>query len=218
MKYAHASGFSVDKLELNSSGSVATETSLTGLAPGLKVEFKGDDDRKGELGIVYKHKLATVTSELDVVDFSTVKAAVVGGHSGVVVGASADIALHDKFDVRNISAVASYSPCSAVFAGVRADKHFSEFTATVQYQGISKLNLAAQVTAVPKSGAHKVQVVGAYAHSATHTFKVKGDSDGIVGLSVKGKCSEGPLVVVGSAEVPVHNVGGFKWGANITLG
>merc|ERR1719390_78888 len=40
-KWAHESGFAIDKVEMKSDGSLSTETSLSGVAPGLKFEFKG---------------------------------------------------------------------------------------------------------------------------------------------------------------------------------
>ena len=66
IKWAHASGFSIDKLEISAADKLKLETSLTGVAPGLKLEFKGVSASALNLGLVYKHQLATVTSDLDI--------------------------------------------------------------------------------------------------------------------------------------------------------
>jgi len=52
--------FSLDKLKYNSVGLLTTETSLTGLADGLKVTFEGDTDTNGTLGFEYNHDQFTL--------------------------------------------------------------------------------------------------------------------------------------------------------------
>ena len=58
--WSHPSGFTLDKLEFDptAKGSLTTETSLTGLAKGLKLEFKGNDADKGDLSFRYNSQVS----------------------------------------------------------------------------------------------------------------------------------------------------------------
>jgi len=69
-KYAHESGFSLDKFEVNKNAAITIETSLNGAVPNVKFEFKGNDSNKGELSATYTNDVTTVVGELDVADFS----------------------------------------------------------------------------------------------------------------------------------------------------
>lgn len=46
---------------------------MTGVAPGLKFTFKGDDNLKGDLGVEYGIENTTLAGELDVVEFSNLR-------------------------------------------------------------------------------------------------------------------------------------------------
>lgn len=96
-KWQHASGFVIDKLQLKNNDSVVTETSMTGVAPGLKFTFKGDDNLKGDLGVEYRIDNTTLTGELDVVEFSNLRL------SGV--------AAYQQFLVRGMFLIASIISC-----------------------------------------------------------------------------------------------------------
>ena len=84
-KWKHASGFAVDKLQVKNNDGIVTETSMTGVAPGLKFTFKGDDNLKADLGVEYSVDNATVTGELDVVEFSRLRLSGVFGYQQFLV-------------------------------------------------------------------------------------------------------------------------------------
>jgi len=216
LKWAHESGFAVDKFEIASADKITLETSLTGVAPGLKFEFKGVDAATGTLGVIYKHKYATLASELDIAGFSTFKSSVLGGSNGVSVGASADFSLSDKFDVKDFSAAVAYTPCAGVFAGVKANKKFTEFNGAVGYKVKPNLSLAALID-VPKKSAYKFNIGASYKCQPETTVKVKVDNDGVIRTSVKQDLPK-KLTLVGAAEVDVKNISQFNFGVTATLG
>jgi hypothetical protein len=217
LKWNHESGFAVDKFEIASADKITLETSLTGVAPGLKLEFKGQDAATGTLGAIYKHKFATVSSEFDIAGFSTFKAAALGGSNGVSVGASADFNLADKFDVKDFSAAVAYSNNNNLFAGVKANKKFTEFNTSLCYKVKPNLNVAALVDIVPKKSSHKFNVGVWYKCCPETTVKVKVDNDGWIRTSVKHELPK-RLTLVGAAEVDVRNVSQFNFGVTATLG
>jgi len=215
-KWAHESGFAVDKLEIASCEKVTLETSLVGVAPGLKLEFKGVDNSSGTLGLVYKHKLATIASDLDIVGFSSTKASVLGGANGVLAGASADFDIN-KCDIKDYAAGIAYSPCCGVFAGLKATKKFTEFNSSIHYKVNPKLSVAAMVDYVPKKSTHGFKIGAAYKCCPETSVKVKVDNDLVVKASVKQELPK-KLVVVGAAEVDVRNPGKLNFGVTATLG
>jgi len=217
LKWAHESGFAVDKFEIASADKIALETSLTGVAPGLKFEFKGVDAATGTLGVIYKHQFATLSSELDIAGFSTFKTSVLGGSNGVSVGASADFNLSDKFDVKDFSAALAYTPCAGVFAGIKANKKFNEFNSAIAYRVKPNLSLAALIDIVPKKPSPKFNIGASYKCQPETTVKVKVDNDGVIRTSVKQDLPK-KLTLVGAAEVDIRNISQFNFGVTATLG
>jgi hypothetical protein len=217
VKWAHPSGFTVDKLEMTACDKVKLETSLTGLAPGLKLEFKGAAAGTGNLGLVYKHQMATVATDLDIAGFSAANASVLGGSNGIFAGASANFALGGKFDVKDFSAAVGYKPNAGIYAGVVANKKFTEFNTAVHYKVNPALTVAALVDVCPKASTHKFNIGAAYACNPNTTVKVKVNNNGVINASVKQQLPM-KFTVVGAAEVDTKNISAVNVGVTATLG
>jgi len=217
LKWAHeTSGFVVDKLEIAGRDKVKLETSLSNLAPGLKLEFKGSCASSGVLGAIYKHQLATIATDLDIASFSAANVSVLGGANGILAGASANLALA-KFEVKDFSAALAYKPNASIFAGVVANKKFTEFNAALQYQVKPNLTLAALVDVVPKSSSHKINFAANFNCCPNTSVKVKVNNDGFINASVKHQLPK-KLTVVGAAEFDTRNTSTINFGVTATLG
>jgi len=216
-KWAHE-GYAVDKLEISSRDKVKLETSLAKLVPGLTLEFKGatGSGATASLGAVYKHQFATITSDLDILAFSTANASVLGGSAGFLAGASANFGLN-KFEVKDYTAAISYSPSCGLYAGVVANKKFSEFNALLQYKVQPKLRVAALLDCVPKTSSHTCSVAVAYDCCENTAVKVKANCDGVITASVKHTMPK-KFTVVGAAELDTRNTSNINFGVAATLG
>ena len=110
--YAHSSGFSVDKFELTGKqGKIVTETSISGAAPGLTLEFKGDTKSAGDLSATYEAPSFTATGGMDIVDFKSADASVCSGSGPLTFGAALKLALpsgSSAFSLSDYSVGASY--------------------------------------------------------------------------------------------------------------
>jgi len=218
LKWAHeTSGFVVDKLEIAGRDKVKLETSLSNLAPGLKLEFKGSCASSGNLGAIYKHQLATIATDLDIAGFSSANVSVLGGSNGILAGASANLALAGKFEVKDFSTAIAYKPSANIFAGIVANKKFSEFNAALQYQVKPNLTVAALVDVVPKSSSHKINFAANFNCCPNTSVKVKVNNDGLINASVKHQLPK-KLTVVGAAEFDTRNTSTFNFGVTATLG
>lgn len=219
LKWAHPSGFSIDKLEIAGCDKTKIETSLSNIpaVPGLKLEFKGANMAAGSLGAIYKHQLATVTSELDIGGFSSLSASVHGGAKGVSVGGSALFSLGNKFDVTDFGAGISMTPKEGLFVGVRGTKKFAEFDTAVQYQIRPGLIVAALGDCTPKTSTHRVKLGVKYECCPTTTVKVKVGCSGDLNASVKRQLPNN-TTLVGAAAVNLKNPESFSFGLSATIG
>lgn len=226
-KWAHASGFSVDKLEMSGCGSCKLETSLDQLsfAPGLKLEFKGvcAPGSTGSLGLIYKHALATGTlaSDVDAGGPSTLRASVLGGAGGITAGGSVQLGLggkgQGKPDLQDFSAALGWAPRAGIFAGLQANKKASEFRAALQYQLRPDLTVSALADFMPASSAHLVSSVVSYRCCPSTSLKIKVGSAGSLAASVKHDLPSA-LSLVGAASVDLKNPQAFALGLTATLG
>ena len=216
--WAHESGFAIDSLELASLQKVALATSVSGILPGLQLNFKGVDASATTLGMTYKHKLATISHELDIAGFSTMSASVMGGSNGILAGAGATFGLGGKFEVTDFSAAVGYAPKPEIFAGVKATNKFTELNTAFQYAIRPNLTLSALIDYAPSTGAHK------YSVGATHScgkaganFKMKINNEGVINASVK-KALPNSLTVVGAASLDSRHLDTYTLGVTATLG
>ena len=214
-KWAHSSGFTLEKLELAHDGKVTTETSLVNAAPGLKLEFKGNDSDKGDLSLTYKSAHATVTADLDALNFSKVSASVAAGSGPFVAGASADAAIaKSAIASTTINVGVGYTVPKSLFVGFRSNKNFGEHSGVLSFVAAPNVTVAAKATYTSKATSGVLAAV--YKCNPDTTIKVKAGSDGCLFGSVKQQMPN-KLVVVGSAEIP-STLSNFKFGVNATLG
>lgn len=220
VKWPHASGFTLEKFESSADGKLTVETSLVGAAPGLKLEFKGNDhSNKSDLSFTYTAPAATVTGEVDLLNLSSVKASAIGGNGPVTVGAAAEVKLAKyAVDTYCLGVGVGYTIPKLFFLGVRAEKTFSAFSALFTYAAARDVTLAGKLTysgsAKDKMGA---TLAGVYKCNADTTIKFKANTTGgVFSASVK-QAFPGKFSVVGSAEIPAQ-LNTAKFGLNATLG
>jgi hypothetical protein len=214
VKWAHASGFTLEKFESTVDAKFALETSLTGAAPGLKLEFKGNDAEKADLLFTYKHDLATVTGEFDISGFSAAKLSVSAGTGAVAVGGSADVKISKAAVESTTFNLGLGYTVPKIFAGLRAEKNFSNYAALVSYNVKDDLTVVAKVTHSAKETGATVGAV--HKCNPDTTLKAKVTSGGVFSASVK-QAFDKKFTVTGSAEIP-SNLNNLKFGVNATLG
>jgi hypothetical protein len=215
-KWAHESGFAIDKFEMKSNGALNIETSLSGVHPGLKIEFKGDDCSKADLGATYKTEHASVTAEVDVAEFQCAKASVLGGNGQFAAGASTGVCLGEKFAVKDFDVAASYK-INQIFAGLKVSDKFSKYGLSLSYVASPVYSLAALASFNPEKGTHSGHVGATYRCNPNTLIKGKVSSDLTVAASVK-QTLEKNATVVGAVEFPLQDVSCFKYGITLTLG
>lgn len=217
-KWAHESGFAFDKFECKTNGGFNVETSLTGLAPGLKLEFKGDDSNKADLGATYTCSQATVTADLDVAEFSSMKVSALSGNGPFSAGFSTALSLGDKMDIKSFDVAAAYNVAKHCFSGLKVTNKFSQFGLSFGYFGMGpKFAFTGNLNYNPEKSSTSALFGGVYKCCPSTTMKAKVDTEGVVSASVKqqleGKCS-----IVGALQVPLSDMGNHKCGVTVTLG
>jgi len=216
-KYAHSSGFTVEKLEVSPKGKVATETSLVNSVPGLKLEFKGNDSDKGDLSFVYNvPKVATFTGEIDALAFQRAFVSVTAGASNCVGGGSVDIDIaKSKIDTSKFALGAAYS-LPTLFAGVKITNSLSKYSGIFSYVLNKELTFVGNVSYEKAAGISTV-LAGVYKYNPTTVLKVKASSLGAINASVK-QSFDPKFTIVSSVEIPSGFTSGYKFGINATLG
>jgi len=214
-KWVHQSGFTLEKLEFASDCKATVETSLVGVVPGLKVEFKGNECDKADVSFTYNHSAATLTGEFDVNNFSNFKASVNGGNGPYTAGACADIKVaKSAVESTTFSVGAGYTVPKQLFVGLRACKNFTDFSALFSYVINNDATVAGSVGHGSKGCAGSL--VAVYKCNPDTTIKVKATCCGAVSASVKQQF-EKKFSVTGSAEVPT-DFNNVKFGINAVLG
>lgn len=214
VKYPHSSGFTVEKFEIAQDGHINTETSLTGAAPNLKLEFKGNDEKsKGDVIATYKIPKVTLVAELDILGFSKLKASATSGQGAVTVGASV-VANLAKSSLDTVDVSVGYT-APKFYGVVKAADTFKAFSGSASYNVSDKLTVAAK-------GSHSAKGVGGaaaaiYACCPNNTMKFKAGTCGALTASVK-RSYEKKFTVVAAVSTNANNVSDFKWGVTSTLG
>lgn len=214
-KFVHASGFTLEKLEFSSDCKATVETSLVGILPGMKLEFKGNECDKADVIVNYSIPAATFTGEFDVNNFSSIKASVNGGNGPYTAGVSADVKIaKSAVESTSVSVGAGYTVPKQLFVGLRACKNFNDFSALFSYILNNDFTIAGVVSHGGKGSSATLATV--YKCNPDTTIKVKANSCGVISASVKQQF-EKKFAVVGSAEVP-SDFNAVKFGINATLG
>lgn len=214
MKWAHASGFTLEKLESSADGKLSVETSLANAAPGLKLEFKGNDSDKAELFFTYKIPTATIAGDVDIATLGAANFSVLGGQGAIGAGANVNVKLaKSAVQSTNFGVGLSYTT-PQVFVAARAEQNFSNYSALFTYGGVKDLTLAGKVNYNGKDANATVATV--YQLCPPVTLKFKAGTNGVVAASVK-QTFDKKFTVIGSAEVP-SSLNSVKFGVNATLG
>jgi hypothetical protein len=214
-KWVHNSGFTLEKLEFASDCKATVETSIVGVVPGLKLEFKGNESEKADVSFTYSHAAATLTGEFDVNNFSSFKTSVNGGNGPYTAGAAAYIKIaKSAVESTTFHVGAGYTVPKQLFVGLRACKNFSEFSALFSYVVNKDASVAGTVCHGSKGSACTLATV--YKCCPDTTMKLKANSCGVISASVKQQF-EKKFSLVGSAEVP-SDFNNVKFGLNAVLG
>lgn len=213
-KWAGPSGFSLDKLTLKPDGSHSLETSLTGIAPGLKFTFAGDDKEQGDLGFEYKTSSVAVTGECDIILGSSASASACLTKGDINVGASG------KFDIKK-SSLSAYSlggsyAVGPLFASVTTKK-LSSANLGFLYKVNSDLSIATSSSHSASSPLSSLTLGMIYA-APVALIKAKVTSDGIIEAAavkdIAKKVTINPAIKV-AAKNPTET---FSYGLGVTMG
>jgi hypothetical protein len=217
VKWAHDNGFSLDKLEFSKDCKMNVETSLTKVAPGLKLEFKGNDTDKADLLMTYKMPKLTVTGEYDIHSFSSAKASISSGHGSISAGGSIVAKFGKGLESITPSIGVGYT-APDLFVGLRANSLLKNpsYSGIASYSGIRK-DIVLAGSASMKGNDTVAALVTQYVCNPSTTIKVKADTKGVLAASVKQDFAK-KFSVVGSAEVTGGDFGSAKLGFNATLG
>ena len=215
--WSHPSGFTLEKLEFDPSakGSLTTETSLTGLAKGLKLEFKGNDADKGDLSFTYKLPAATVTGGMDFMNFKTFDVAAATTFGDITAGAKCDFKKGKDGFATSASASASYA-MGNLFAGLDVTSNFSK------YAVLSSFNVDKNITAALRADlggkAPVFQVGGVYKCNPDTVIKGKVNvTSKALDLSVK-QALDKKMNVTASAQLSDFSFKSMVYGLKATLG
>jgi len=215
-KWAGPSGFSIDKLTMKPDGHHAMETSISGLAPGLKLTFKGDDAEQGDLGVEYNKGAVSATADCDVIMGSQVNGSLcVAAKKNINVGGSA------TYDIKG-SSLSSFSLGASVtqgniFAALTTNK-LDKANLGLLYTVNSDLKVATSSSHSADKPLEKLTVGCIFNAQNFGVLKGKFTSDGsIEGALLKDiapKVSANPSFRI-SAHKPAET---FSYGLGVTIG
>ena len=206
------SQFAVDKFELKS-GSSAIETSLSDILPGLKLEFKGDDNLKGDFSATYLLPAATLTADVDIVNFSFAKASVATIMGPLTLGGSGHLeSKGGQFGLKDFSFGAGYTVPKSLFVGVKVNKKISDYVANFQYTVNKDVSVAGSVN-FPKP---VVSLGASYKCNPNTALKAKLATDGKMGLSCK-QSIDAASTVTGAVTLDINNIGAYKYGLTVSI-
>lgn len=164
--------------------------------------------------------LATLTGEVDALNFAKANASVTLSQAPFVAGASVDAAFGKQgLDSKSFGLGVGYSIPKLLFAGARATNSLSDFSGIFSYvlnKDVSLVGKVTHATAGKAAGTSSI-LAAVYQYDPSTVIKVKASSTGIINASVK-KSFEKKFSVVGSVEIPQGFSSGYKFGLNAVLG
>ena len=217
VKWEHPSGFNLEKLEVNSKGKVTTETSLVGAAPGLTLNFKGNDTDKADLSFTYKIPSATISAEVDGLMFNRVKVSAFGGAGPISAGFAANFAIAQAGNTQVYEAGATYDGVKDLNVALWANSA-KDFRVLGKYNINDKFSSAIQID---KSSQSITGIYGCMNNKVSSKFKIT-RTDGELGASTSftqsfdSNCKV--TYVTGIDKFSGFSTSNIKWGVNCTLG
>jgi len=212
-KWAAGSGFSIDKLQMKPDGSHVMETSLTGVAPGLKFTFKGDDAQNGDLGVEYTKGAIGMTAEMDIIELKQVAASLAASKGDLAFGGSATYKIAggslDKYSVG-----ASYSS-GPLFASVMSDK-LSSVDLGLKYKVNSDLVVGTSSTH-SASAPLGAMTAGASFNAPFGIVKGKATSDGVISAVLVKEVAK-KVTITPAVQVKASDFANATWGLGVTMG
>jgi hypothetical protein len=217
-KWAHESGFAIDKMELNKNAGITIETSLKGAIPNVKFEFKGNDSNKGDLLATYSCDAATVVGQVDVAEFSGFNLSALAKSGAFAGGASVAVSLGDSADIKKFDVAGSYT-CSdcKTFAGLKISDKFANYTGSVSYAACPKAAVGGEFSFKPESSAFSALIGGSFKCNPDTQLKAKVSCEGAVNFSVKQSLSKN-CSVTSTLATSSKNFGDYKLGFVGNLG
>lgn len=217
-KWAHESGFALEKLEVDKNAGITIETSLKGAIPDVKFEFKGNDSNKGDLLATYSTSIATVVGQLDVAEFSGFNVSALAQSGAFTGGAAVAVSLGDSTDVKKFDVAGSYN-CSdfKTFAGLKISDKFATYTGSIGYFACPKVSVGGEIKFKPESSAFSALIGGMYKCNPNTQLKAKVSSEGAVNFSVKQSLSNN-CSITSSLATSSKNFGDYKLGFVGNLG
>lgn len=216
--WSHPSGFTLEKLEFDPSakGALTTETSLTGLAKGLKLEFKGNDADKGDLSFTYKLPNATINGGVDFMNFKTFDVAAATSMGDINAGVKCDFTKGKDGLKTSTSVAASYALGSKINLGLDVTGNFSKYGIMGSFN--ADKNITGAFRADVGGKAPVIQVGGVYKCNPATVIKGKVDvSSKVLDVSVKQSLDKN-MKVTASASVSDFSFKSMVFGVKATLG
>lgn len=215
--WSHPSGFTLEKLEFDPSakGSLTTETSLSGLAKGLKLEFKGNDADKGDLSFTYKLPNATVNGGMDFMNFKSFDIAAGTSMGDITAGAKCDVS-KGKDGFSTSTAVAAAYSVGALTLGLDVGSNFSKYGVMGSFAVDKTITGAVRADLGGKSPV--IQVGGIYKCNKATVMKGKiNASSKAIDLSVKHSMDKN-MKVTASCAMADFSPKSLTFGVKATLG
>lgn len=216
-KWAHESGFAVDKLEVNKNAGVTIETSLKGAVPNVKFEFKGNDSNKGDLLATFSSDVATVVGQLDVAEFSGFNVSALAKSGDFAGGAAVAVSLGDSADIKKLDVAGSYDCNKKTFVGLKISDKFTTYKASVGYNACPKFGAGTEVSFKPESSAFSALLGASYQCNPETQIKAKVSCEGAVNFSVKQSLAKN-CSITSTLATSSKNFGDYKLGFVGNLG
>lgn len=204
--------FSLDKLE-HKNGEVTLETSIGDLMPGLNIELKGtkkSEKLTGDLSATYKIPQLTFTSELDVVNLSSLKKSICFGSGPMTLGADGSFS---KGALSDFSLGVGYTIPKQAFLGIRADNKITDFSANFLYTVNKDVTVGGNVT-YPKTG---FALGATYKCNPKTALKFKMSTNGNCAASAK-QTIDSSTSICAAAAFDIKKPSEYKFGVIASLG
>ncbi|CAM9516937.1 unnamed protein product [Chrysoparadoxa australica] len=217
VKWAHpASGFSLDKVTMKADGTYAVESSITGLAPGLKLTSATDNDLKGVLGAEYTGANYASKASVDLA-FSTVSASATFDVQGVNAGGSISYKLPGEKppSVKDYNVGVSYG-AKKWFGALSTADQMKTYKLSASYTPTKDVTGALVASATPEKNSQVVTAGVLFSCNPKTTMRAKVDSAGEIHGVVSQKCTSTMTVALTGA-VNVKSMDP-KFGIACTLG